>query len=136
MSFLLKMASDLDSLTLVGSAFHSGTTRMEKKFFLMSVRAVDDSRFRSYPVFFVAMWVVWPTSLNQLEKSTLSMPFSARSYFSLLSAKDDSPIFCSFSSYVFPVRPEIRLIALFCTCSKRSTSPTAHGYQAVTANSK
>ena len=132
------MVSDLDSFTSVGSAFHKGTTR---KFFRMSVCAVEDSRFRSYAVFHVGMWVVWPTSLNQIEESTLSMPFNAlyvctRSYFSLLSARDDSPISCSFSSYVFPVRLEIRLTALFCTCSKRSTSPTAQGDQAVTANSK
>ena len=64
----------LDFFSSVGKEFQVETTRLLKKFLLMSVLFLEGIKFMAYAVLLVGLTIFSPTNVNQDEKSTLSIP--------------------------------------------------------------
>ena len=58
----------------MGKEFQVETTRLLKKFLLMSVLFLEGIKFLAYAVLLVGLTTFSPTNVNQVEKSTLSIP--------------------------------------------------------------
>ena len=71
---VLKVFKVLDFFSSVGKEFQVETTRLLKKFFLMSVLFLEGIKFMAYAVLLVSLTTFSPTNVNQVEKSTLSIP--------------------------------------------------------------
>ena len=70
----MKVFKVLEFFSSVGKVFQVETTWLLKKFFLMSVLFLEGIKFMAYAVLLVGLTMFSPTNVNQVEKSTLSIP--------------------------------------------------------------
>ena len=71
---VFKVFNVLVFFSSVGKSFQVETTRLLKKFFLMSVLFLEGIKLMAYAVLLVGLTTFSPTNVNQVEKSTLSIP--------------------------------------------------------------